>query len=80
MINSVNGGIADIRNIAQCYDAVMRTLQRNPNLAGLACFYGPSGFGKSFAANYVANIYSELDEKHQKRFKQNLFRAIIEFI
>lgn len=55
MSNSVNCGIADIRNIAQCYDAVMRTLQRNPNLSGLACFYGPSGFGKSFAANYVAN-------------------------
>ncbi|MCF8999263.1 AAA family ATPase [Acinetobacter nectaris] len=48
------GGLADIRNIAQCYEAVERTLKRNPLLPGISAFYGPSGFGKSTAANYVA--------------------------
>ena len=54
MSNKVNG-IANIRNISQCYDAVTRTMQRNPKLPGLAGFYGPSGFGKSSAASFVAN-------------------------
>lgn len=48
------GGLANIRNIAQCYEAVERTLKRNPLLPGISAFYGPSGFGKSTAANYVA--------------------------
>ncbi len=49
-----SGGVANIRNIAQCYEAVSRTLARNPMLPGISAFYGPSGFGKSTAANYVA--------------------------
>lgn len=56
MNTSVNHGIAKTRNISQCYDAVMRTLNRNPNLPGLAGLYGPSGYGKSFAANHVATM------------------------
>lgn len=49
------GGIAQIANVAQCYQAIVRTKDRNVMLPGLAVFYGPSGFGKSVAANYVAN-------------------------
>ena len=50
-----SGGIAQIRNILQCYMAVTRTMDRNPLLPGISAFYGPSGFGKSTAANHVAN-------------------------
>ncbi|MBF7689606.1 AAA family ATPase [Acinetobacter pollinis] len=53
-VNTQMGGIANIRNIAQCYEAVQRTLKRNPLLPGISAFYGPSGFGKSTAANFVA--------------------------
>ncbi len=49
------GGIAQISNVAVCFEAIHRTKMRNPMLPGLCAFYGPSGFGKSVAANYVAN-------------------------
>lgn len=81
MSNVVKSGIASIRNISQCYDAVMRTLQRNPNLPGLAGFYGPSGFGKSFAANYVANktgaFYVQVKSTYTKKsFLQAVLREM----
>lgn len=50
-----SGGIAQIANVAQCYNAILRTENRHALLPGLAAFYGPSGFGKSVAACYVAN-------------------------
>ena len=53
-VNFSNSSIAQIRNISQCYEAVKRTMERNPLLPGISAFYGPSGFGKSTAANYVA--------------------------
>lgn len=49
------GGIAQITNLGLCDLAIERALSRSANLPGLVCFYGPSGFGKSMAANYVAN-------------------------
>ena len=75
------GGIANIRNIAQCYEAVSRTLQRNPLLPGISAFYGPSGFGKSTAANYVATktnaFYVQVKSTYTpKAFAQALLREM----
>lgn len=74
-------GIANIRNIAQCYEAVSRTLQRNPLLPGISAFYGPSGFGKSTAANYVATktnaFYVQVKSTYTKKaFAQALLREM----
>ena len=33
-VNFSNPGIAQIRNISQCYEAVKRTMDRNPLLPG----------------------------------------------
>jgi chromosomal replication initiation ATPase DnaA len=81
MSKSVNSGIANIRNIAQCYETVMRTSERNPNLSGLACFYGHSGLGKSFAANFVANktgaFYVQVKSTYSKKaFLQAVLREM----
>ena len=54
-IKPIAGGIAQIANLGLCDLAIERALSRSANLPGLVCFYGPSGFGKSMAANYVAN-------------------------
>src|SRR5574343_6924 len=74
-------GIANIRNIAQCYEAVSRILQRNPLLPGISAFYGPSGFGKSTAANYVATktnaFYVQVKSTYTpKAFAQALLREM----
>ncbi|WP_175895725.1 AAA family ATPase [Burkholderia cepacia] len=49
------GSIAPIANIGMCDIAIERAVSRSANLPGLVCFYGPSGWGKSMAANYVSN-------------------------
>ncbi|AOJ13177.1 MULTISPECIES: AAA family ATPase [Burkholderia] len=49
------GSIAQIANLGMCDIAIERAVSRSANLPGLVCFYGPSGWGKSMAANFVAN-------------------------
>lgn len=49
------GAVAQIANLGMCDIAIERAVSRSANLPGLVCFYGPSGWGKSMAANYVAN-------------------------
>lgn len=75
------GGIAKIANVAQCYEAIQRTQDRNSMLPGFAVFYGPSGFGKSVAANYVANktgaYYVQAKSTHNKKaFLQAVLREM----
>lgn len=77
----LQGGIADSRNISQCYEAVSRTLGRNPLLPGISAFYGPSGFGKSTSANYVANktdaYYVQVKSTYTKKaFLQAILREM----
>lgn len=80
-VNFSNPGIAQIRNISQCYEAVKRTMERNPLLPGISAFYGPSGFGKSTAANYVATktnaFYVQVKSTYTKKaFLQALLREM----
>ncbi|OTG68281.1 hypothetical protein B9T25_06260 [Acinetobacter sp. ANC 4470] len=79
--NPSMGGIANIRNISQCYEAVKRTMERNPLLPGISAFYGPSGFGKSTAANFVATktnaFYVQVKSTYTKKaFLQALLREM----
>lgn len=74
-------GIAKIQNLAQCFAAVKRTMERNPLLPGISAFYGPSGFGKSTAANHVATktdaFYVQVRSTDTKKtFMQSLLREM----
>lgn len=53
----VNSTIAPITNVAICMRAMQRAIERPAHLPGLVAFYGPSGWGKSFAAAYTANVH-----------------------
>lgn len=55
MNTNVNVGVADIINLSLCDVALERALNRTASLPGMVCLYGPSGFGKSVAATFVAN-------------------------
>ena len=52
---SMASAIAGITNVGLCARALERTINRGPHLPGMVVFYGPSGYGKSFAASYAAN-------------------------
>ena len=46
---------APLRNVALCMQVLERAMNRPRHLPGMVTFYGPSGWGKSFAAAYAAN-------------------------
>lgn len=52
-LSPVNG-VAQTANISLCDVALERALERTNSLPGMVCLYGPSGWGKSVAATYVA--------------------------
>ncbi|CUW41102.1 putative phage DNA transposition protein [Magnetospirillum sp. XM-1] len=47
--------VAPLRNVALLGGLVERVVKRAPGLPGMAAFYGPSGYGKTFAAIHAAN-------------------------
>lgn len=49
--------VAPIANVGRCMAALNRAMDRKAHLPGMVTFYGPSGWGKSTAAGYVANRY-----------------------
>lgn len=49
------GTIAPLRNVASLSALIDRLRNRQPHLPGMGAFYGPSGYGKSFAAIYATN-------------------------
>lgn len=62
VMNNVNtglmptaAGVAQVTNVAVCYEAIERIMSRHPSLPGIGVFYGRSGDGKSVAAGYIAN-------------------------
>lgn len=55
MTEIASGTIAPLKNVSLCAKALERAMSRPRHLPGMICFYGPSGFGKSFSAAYAAN-------------------------
>lgn len=54
--NPVNASpmVAPLRNVALLGGLIERLCNRAPGLPGMACFHGPSGYGKTYAAIHAA--------------------------
>ncbi|MCU0882708.1 MAG: ATP-binding protein [Hyphomonadaceae bacterium] len=52
--------VAPLRNVSALVQLIERTQNRAASLPGMACFYGPSGYGKTTAAVYAANRFDAL--------------------
>lgn len=48
------GGTAPLQNVGLCLSALEKAAKRPGHLPGMVVLYGPSGYGKSTAAAYVA--------------------------
>lgn len=48
------GNVAPLRNVLLLNALINRVQSRDPDLPGLACFFGPSGYGKTKAATWNA--------------------------
>lgn len=55
LAQTMGNTIAPLQNVSLCYQAILKAMDRAENLPGIIAFYGPSGWGKSFAATYTAN-------------------------
>lgn len=51
---------APLKNVTAFAIMLETVVEREPGLPGMACFFGPSGFGKTRAAVYAANKYRAL--------------------
>lgn len=47
--------VAPLQTVTRLLALIGRCADRTPGLPGMACFYGPAGYGKSTAAIYAAN-------------------------
>jgi DNA transposition AAA+ family ATPase len=54
-MTALYNNIAGLRNVAALVRLVDRVENRGASLPGMACFFGPSGWGKTTAAGYAAN-------------------------
>jgi len=50
--------IAPLKNVAIATNALEKAIKRPRHLPGMICFYGPSGFGKSYSAAFAANKHN----------------------
>lgn len=50
----VTGTVAPMRNVMLLNALIQRVQNRDDDLPGMACFYGPSGYGKTMAAVWSA--------------------------
>lgn len=56
-IKTTSGTVAPLRNVMLLNALIQRVQSRDEDLPGLACFYGPSGYGKTKAAVWNAQQY-----------------------
>lgn len=55
--DALYGSIAPLRNVRAMAELINRVKHRAHGLPGMACFYGPSGYGKTSAAIFAANRF-----------------------
>ena len=53
-VNAAMAGVALLQNVGLCLTALEKATKRPGHLPGMVVLYGPSGYGKSTAAAYVA--------------------------
>jgi DNA transposition AAA+ family ATPase len=73
-----SGGIAQLRNVG-AFAAALEDARRRPHhLPGLVCMYGPSGWGKTRAATFGANLHRAVYVEARSTWTKRAFcRAIL---
>jgi DNA transposition AAA+ family ATPase len=70
--------IAALRNVELFQEGLAAAMARSQHLPGLVVFHGPSGYGKTFAATYAANVNrAHYVEARSSWTKRALCRAIL---
>lgn len=59
-VNPGFGSVAPLKNVAECLAVAQKIIDRPAGVDGLGVFFGPSGYGKSKASQYVQNKHKAL--------------------
>lgn len=59
-VNPGFGSVAPLKNVVECLAVAQKIIDRPAGVDGLGVFFGPSGFGKSKASQYVQNKHKAL--------------------
>ncbi|WP_322895208.1 MULTISPECIES: ATP-binding protein [unclassified Yoonia] len=74
----IYNSVAPLRNVASLVELVDRVKHRAHNLPGMATFFGPSGFGKTFAAIHATNKFQAISVQVKSTWtKKKLCQAIL---
>lgn len=65
--------IAPLQNIAVCKEAMEKVKTQGKHLDKIIAFYGPPGFGKTFAAMYITNEYDAVLIQARSRWTGKAF-------
>lgn len=81
VVNRGYGSLAPVRNVAECLGVAQSIIDRPAGVDGLGVFFGPSGYGKSKASQFVQNkfraLYIEVFEYWtRKKFCQSLLAEL----
>lgn len=71
--NRPYNGIALLRNVMSMVTLVQRVVDRTPTLPGMAVYFGRSGYGKSTAATYAANMFDAYHVQVQSTWTKKTF-------
>jgi superfamily II DNA or RNA helicase len=66
--------IKPIQNVALCTAAMQEAINRRPEQDGIVVFSGPTGFGKTYAACYVANTFHCIYGMYEYLYDEGLLR------
>lgn len=71
--------LAPLRNVAALSETLINLQERELHLPGIGVFYGPAGYGKSFASCYAMNAYNAyyVEARSSWRKKQILEAILI---
>lgn len=75
-IQNVNS-VAPLQNVTRCMTTLKRAIDRPGHLPGITAFYGPSGWGKSTAAAYIAHMYRAYYVEAKDTWTKKAFLAAI---
>lgn len=73
MSRSPYSNIADVKNVVAMVELVERVNNSGFGLPRMACFCGPSGFGKTAAATYAANVYDAVYVQAKSVWNKSFF-------
>ena len=68
------GSIAPLRNVRALAELIERVQERADGLPGMACFHGPSGYGKTSAAAFAVNRHQAHHVQVKSMFTVNSTR------